>query len=297
MIRALLLCLVLAACSQPAPETPSDPIVFAAEDIGHSKSVVIGIPGALTSIRVLFPIEDFRTPDRTIAYYRLPGYDDHPSGAPFSIDQAAGELATFVQRGGFENVYFVGHSTGAAIALESAKMLRTSQPGVKVHVAGISTALPAPQPILSGFRSAGGTIAAAFRARSLHPRTVWIEQYRRVSYGPDASHHAEVIAKANELVRQRGQQIQLPEKGLGRKHFGAIIGWRNQTPERLEGVDIAFWHGDVDPVFRSTAVARFAETLPKAELNVLENHGHVVLLTYPEIWDEMANRWAFERAK
>ena len=295
MIRALLLCLVLAACAQPQTSDP-DPILYNPADIARAKSVVIGIPGALTSIRVLFPIEDFQSPERAVAYYRLPGYDDHPGTAPFSINQAAGELATFVRDGGFENVYFVGHSTGAAIAIETSKALREIRPDVGVHIAAISTALPAPQPVLSGVRGAGGTLAAIFRARSLKPRTVWLEQYRRVSYGPDASHHAEVIAKANALVRERGDQIQLPERGLGRKHFGAILGWKNNAPERLDGVDIAFWHGGVDPVFRAEAVARFAKTLPQADLQVLDNHGHVILLTYPEIWAEMADRWGFNAA-
>ncbi len=293
MMRALLLCLLLIGCTAPKVDTPASPILFEKSDIGRATSVVIGIPGALTSIKVLFPIEAYRTRKRTVAYYRLPGYDGHPKNAPLTIPRAAKELAHFVASGGFDDVYFVGHSTGAAIAIEAAKILSETQPHVQVRIAGISTALPAPQPVLSGIRSAGGTVAAAVRALSLNPRTVWIEQYRRVSYGPDASHHAEVIAKANALVRERGEQIQLPKRGLGLKHFGAIVGWQNRKPERLTDVDIAFWHGGVDPVFRSQAVARFAKSLPQADLKVLPHHGHVILLTYPEIWDEMATRWQF----
>ena len=292
MIRALLLCLLLAACAVPErPSSLASPILY--EKRGMARSVVIGIPGALTSTKVLEPIEAFATPTRATAYYRLPGYDDLPPEAPFSIPLAADHLARFVIREGFEQVYFVGHSTGAAIAIEAAKILSTAQPKTRVHIAGISTALPAPQPVLSGIRSAGGTIAAAVRARSLHPRTVWLEQYRRVSYGPDASHHAEVIAKANALVRERGEQITLPKRGLGIKHFSAILGWTNKDAEQLEHVDIAFWHGGVDPVFRAQAVERFAKKLPQAEVKILAHHGHVILLTYPEIWQEMAARWRF----
>lgn len=293
MIRALVLCLMLAACAVRQDSESASPILYEDADLGRANAVVIGIPGALTSIKVLTPIERFRTPRRTVAYYRLPGYDEHPGSAPFSIPLAARQIAQFVESGAFDQVYFVGHSTGAAIAMEAAKRLRVSRPETEIQIAGISTALPAPQPVLSGIRSVGGTIAAAVRARSLHPRTVWIEQYRRVSYGPDASHHAEVIAKANALVRERGEQIQLPKRGLGIKHFSAILGWQNARPERLEGVDIAFWHGGVDPVFRARAVDRFAKRLPQAEVKVLNHHGHVILLTYPEIWDEMATRWGF----
>jgi len=292
MIRALLLCLLLTACARPELGAMPDPILYE-KPKGPAHSVVIGIPGALTSIRVLEPIEAFRGKDRGTAYYRLPGYDDLPARTPFSINIAAGQVATFVRDQGFEEVFLVGHSTGAAIAMETAKVLHDIRPDIDVHIAGISTALPAPQPLLSGLRNATGTVAAALRARSLRPRTVWIEQYRRISYGPDASHHAEVIAKANALVRERGEQIQLPSRGLGLKHFWAILGWQNNRPERLDAVDTVFWHGGVDPVFRAAAVERFAGKMSQSKVHVLDHHGHIILLTYPEIWSEMADHWGF----
>ena len=293
-LSLLLLLIWLSACmSAPLDERAGfDPLLFDPDD-QKARSVVIGIPGALTSIRVLLPIEAWRNADRTIAYYRLPGFDDRPAEEPFSIDAAAGRIATFVRDGGFEDVYFVGHSTGAAIALEAAKAIGKINPETRVHVAGISTALPAPQPLLAGIRGAGGTLAAAFRARSLRPREVWLEYYRRISYGKDVSVHIDIAARADALIAANDDRIQLPRKGLGRRHFTAILGWMNPDPESLDGVDMVFWAGSDDPVFPPRAVARFVDTLPDAELRVLDGHGHVILLTYPDIWQEMAVRWAF----
>ncbi|MEP6018970.1 MAG: alpha/beta hydrolase [Paracoccaceae bacterium] len=291
-----LLLMCLCACAQPVIDERQgfDPLLFVPDDIGRAKSVVIAIPGALTSIRVLIPIEAWHTPDRTIAYYRLPGFDDRPAEDRLSVNAAASRIATFVRDGQFENVYFVGHSAGAAIALESAKAIRRIRPDTQVHVAGISTALPAPQPLLVGWRGFKGTTAAALRAGSLNPRDVWLEYYRRISYGPDVSVHAETAKRADLLVQANDDRIQLPKRGLGRRHFLAVLGWQNLTPERLDGVQMDFWHGAVDPIFPLRPVKRFVDTLPNADLHVLDNHGHVIMLTYTEIWSEIAAKWGFQ---
>lgn len=289
----LILALSLAGCARAPVVSTQEPLLYAKEDIGRAKSIVIGIPGALTSIKVFLPIEGWRTSDRTIAYYRLPGFDEQPGDTPLSINEAAGHIATFVRDGGFEEVYLIGHSTGAAIALETAKALRRVRPGMAVHVAGVSTALPAPQPLLAGARGAKSTVAAAMRARTLRPRDVWIEYYRRLSYGRDTSHHEAVIRAANARIAREGNQIELPPKSVTRRHFTAILGWRNNGPERLSGTQMTFWHGGEDPVFPIPAVKRFTKTLPDAHLRVLPHHGHVILLTYPQIWAEMEALWGF----
>ncbi|MEP6067315.1 MAG: alpha/beta hydrolase [Paracoccaceae bacterium] len=293
---AWMLLVCLCACTPHVTDERQgfDPLLFVPEDIGRAKSVVIAIPGALTSIRVLIPIEWWRTSDRTIAYYRLPGFDDRPAEEPLSINAAASRIATFVRDGQFESVYFVGHSTGAAIALESAKAIRRTRPDTLIHVAGISTALPAPQPALVGWRGLKGASAAALRARSLVPREVWLEYYRRISYGPDASVHAETGNRADFLVQVNDDRIQLPKRGLGRRHFSAVLGWQNIDPTRLDGVQLDFWHGAVDPIFPVHHVSRFVDTLPNADLHVLDNHGHVIMLTYPDIWSEIATTWGFQ---
>lgn len=297
-IGLMIFALALTGCAHApvlnAPDkTAAPPLLYAKEDIGQAKSVVIGIPGALTSIKVFLPIENWRTQERTIAYYRLPGFDEQPGDVPLSINAAASQIATFVRDGGFEEVHLIGHSTGAAIALETAKALRRVRPKMKVHVAGISTALPAPQPFLAGVRGAKSTVAAAVRARTLRPRDVWIEYYRRLSYGRDTSYHLEVIQAANERIAREGDNITLPPKSVTRRHFTAILGWQNSRPERLEGTQITFWHGAEDPVFPPRAVKRFTATLPNAQLRMLPHHGHVILLTYPQIWAEMEALWGF----
>ncbi len=297
-MRAFLLLFMfcLCACTTPIKDERIgfDPMLYDPYDFGTSKSVVIGIPGALTSIRVMVPIENWRTPDRTVAYYRLPGFDDRPTEDRLSITSAAARIATFVRDGAFDRVYFVGHSTGAAIALEASKAIRRVRPETKIHVAGISTALPAPQPLLVGWRGAKGATAAAVRARSVNPNKVWLEYYRRISFGPNVAKHAETAERADILVRANDDRIKLPERGLGRRHFLAVLGWQNPNPEALRSVQMDFWHGGVDPIFPARPVTRFVKSLPGADLHLLEDHGHVIMLTYPELWSDIAATWKFE---
>ena len=287
-----LLLWLVAACAVPQQSGLSDPLLFDQSAMARAGSAVVGIPGALTSVRVLSALDELETVDRAIAYYRLPGYDGRPEAEWVDIDRAAARISRLVQEMELERIYLVGHSTGAVIALEAAKAIRRSSPQVQVSVYAISTALPAPQPLFAGMRGAAGTVAAAARAGSLDPRTVWLEYYRRLAYGPNAQTNPQVAEAADALVAANDARIELPRKGLGRRHTRDLRRWTNPAPEDLEGVRLEFYHGAVDPVFPPEITARFVATLPNARLRLIEGHGHLLLLTYPEIWDLITARIA-----
>ena len=148
---ALLLLAMLAACA-PVPRPTSDPLIYEPAAFAAADHLVIGIPGAFSPVRVMAPLDRLAGPTRAVAFYRLPGFDDRPAEEFVNLDHAADTIVNTVRQGGFARVDLVGHSTGSAIALEAAKALRTRLPQVKVRVAAISTALPAPQPVLAGVR-------------------------------------------------------------------------------------------------------------------------------------------------
>lgn len=285
---ALILALcVLAACGVPSHQNTSDPLLYDKAAAARADSAVIGIPGALTSIRVLAPLAGLETPDRAIVYYRLPGYDGRPEGEWVDIARAAARISRLVREAGLARVDLIGHSTGAVIALEAAKDIRRTSPGTDVRVTAISSALPAPQPILAGVRGAAGTVAAAARAGSLAPRDVWLEYYRRLAYGPDADATPTSRRAADALVAANDDRITLPENGLARRHTRALRRWTNPDPEALRGARLTYYHGAVDPVFPPRITRRFTDSLPDAELRLVPGHGHLLLLTYPEIWDRI----------
>ena len=58
----------------------------------------------------------------------------------------------------------------------------------------------------------------------------------------------------------------------------------------LQGVEIVLYHGAVDPVFPPRAVDRFARSMPNAELQLIDGHGHLLMLTYPEVWSRIASQ-------
>lgn len=286
MIRWLSLLLVLAACAAPPPTT-SDPLLFKPDRVARAQSVIIAVPGALTPVLVLSGLETLATADRAVVYYRLPGFDGRPADEVIDLDFAANHIAAFVAENGFQAVYIVGHSTGAAIAMEAAGRIKETDPMLPVQIAAISSALPAPQPTLAGLRGAGGTAAAAFRARSLDPRTVWLEYYRTLAYGRGAQDRAEVAAAADKLVAANEGRIEIPEDGLARRHWRAVRRWPGPDPDTLRGVPITFLHGAGDPVFPLRALGRFAKRLPDARVEAIPDSGHLLLLTRPTIWADI----------
>ncbi|MEL6451021.1 MAG: alpha/beta hydrolase [Pseudomonadota bacterium] len=276
---------LLTACAVPEPRGRADPLLYNAQAVARADHVVVGIPGALTSVRVLAPMRLWATRDRAMAYYRLPGFDGRPGDDWVHIAGAAGHIAALAGRRHVRRIDLVGHSTGAVIALEAAKEIRRQHPDVDVRVHAISTALPAPQPVLAGLRGAAGTVAAAWRARSLKPRVVWLEYYRRLAYGPDAQASPQLAQAADALVAANDSRITLPEDGLARRHTRALRQWTNPDPGALRGARLTFYHGAVDPVFPPRQTARFVDSLPDGELRLIPGHGHLLLLTYPQVWE------------
>ncbi|WP_299592376.1 alpha/beta hydrolase [uncultured Tateyamaria sp.] len=279
----------MTACAAQQTIPPSDPLLYDSNELAQADSVVIGIPGALTSVRVLRPIDRMKTSKRAVAYFRLPGFDGRPKEESIILDRAAARIARLVQTHDLRRIDLIGHSTGAVIALEAAKHIRAASPNVDVHVSAISTALPAPQPVLAGLRGAAGTVAAAARARSLNPRKVWLEYYRRLAYGPDVDTRAETVEAADALVAANDDRIELPENGLYRRHTRDLRRWTNPDPDALKGAQITFYHGAVDPVFPPWATRRFVDTLPDARVTFIDGHGHLILLTYPQVWDRITS--------
>ena len=287
------LCLVLlgwlASCAPP-PQPKSDPLIYDRAAFARADHLVIGIPGALSPVRVMAPLKQLETPRRAVAFYRLPGFDGRPAEEFVTLDFAAAHIAQTVRAGGFARIDLVGHSTGSVIAFEAAKRLRRDLPEVEVRVAAISTALPAPQPILAGGRAAVGTAGAALRAGSLSPRRVWLEYYRTLAYGPRAETDPNVAQAADTLVAANEGRIELPQDGLAHRHWRALRRWTNPALEALQGVEIIIYHGAVDPIFPPRAVTRFADTLPDAEVQLIAGHGHLLMLTFPEVWSRVTSQ-------
>lgn len=282
----------LTACALP-PTTTSDPLLYDPAQTGRAETVVIGIPGALTPITVLSPMERFRTSRRAVVYYRLPGFDGRPGEEAIDIGFAADRITRFVQENALSRVHLIGHSTGAAIAFESAIRIRSTLPETEVQVAAISSALPAPQPTLAGIRGGLGTLAAAARVGSLNPRKVWLEYYRVLAYGRGSRRTQQVAAAADQLVAANEGRIEIPQDGLARRHWAAIRRWPGPEVEALEGVPVTFFHGAGDPVFPLPALRRFSVTLPDAKIIAYQDNGHLLFLSYPQVWQDVSAAFGF----
>ncbi|MEM8579116.1 MAG: alpha/beta hydrolase [Pseudomonadota bacterium] len=292
MIRALALLLLLAlpgCAAAPRDAAPVDPLLFDPAAARQARAAVIGVPGALTSVRLMAPLDGFEAQGRTVAYYRLPGLDGRPRTGPLRIDAAADRIAAFAQEYDLDRVYLVGFSTGAAISLEAAKRIRTQRPQTQVAVAGISSALPAPQPILAGWRGLRGNLAAAWRTGSLNRREIWLEYYKTLLFGPQRRQSAGVRETAQNIADANAPRIVIPDASLARAHATALTTWTNPGKERLRGTAIALFHGADDPVFPLRAVERFARRLPERPLIVAyRDAGHLLVITQPDLYFDIA---------
>ncbi|MEM6760832.1 MAG: alpha/beta hydrolase [Pseudomonadota bacterium] len=283
-LAVLLLALLLAGCA-PVPRPNSAPLIYQQAKWNAADRAVIAIPGALTSIRAMVPALRFAAPGRAVAFYRLPGYDGRPPEDFVNLAFAADHIATQVLRADLKRVDLIGHSTGGVIAVEAAKEIKRRAPQTEVTVAAISMAMPAPQPVLAGIRGAFGTLAAATRAGSAKPKDIWLEYYRTLAYGSEVRREPEVAAAADDLVAANTARIELPKDGLARRHTRDLRRWTNPDPGMLDEVNLTLYHGAVDPVFPPRVVQRFARRLPSAKVNLIDGHGHLLMLTYPEVWD------------
>ncbi|WP_299370325.1 alpha/beta hydrolase [uncultured Tateyamaria sp.] len=282
----LILLALLSACTPR--HSAESPLFFDHAAALRADTIIVATPGALTSISVMRDLERFATPDRALVYYRLPGLDGRPQSDPFNIHAAADSIVRFVQHYDFDTVLYVGFSTGNAINLEAAKRLATERQDITQAVAGISTALPAPQPILAGVRGFAGNVSAATRVDRLSRRDIWLEYYKTLLFGGPRDQPEPVRKSAQTIADANAPRIEVPDAEIAGRHGTALLGWRNAGADRLGDVDIGLFHGARDPVFPLRAVLRFAEGLPKpATVVSYDNNGHLLMITQPRLFDHV----------
>ncbi|QBF31277.1 alpha/beta fold hydrolase [Thalassococcus sp. S3] len=290
VVLTLVCAVVLAACAGDHRQSyalPLNPMLFEPEKIAQADTLVIGIPGALSSVGVLAPLQQWRSDRLSVAFYRLPGMDGRGRSESLSLRRAAETISIFVQSTGIKRVYFVGFSTGSAIAMESAKRLRRADPEMEIKIAGVSSAVPLPQPYIAGLKGAGDLLSAASRTGSLSRSVYWPEYFRTLLYGPRTERDAIEAASAEVLLEERQQRVTMPDVDLARSHGLALLGWTNANKADLAEVPIFLFHGEHDPVFSARAIRRFSDRLPQAEALVFKDQGHLLLLTVPGLFDLM----------
>ena len=283
LVRLVSVVLALAGCAAPGPaQPPASPMIALAGNAARARDLVVVIPGALTSVHAYdrYP----RAPGQAVVGYRFPGIDGRPRDRNIRIVQAGAEIAAFVNAGVPARVRLVGMSTGGPIALEAARRIH----GPRVEVAILSTALPAPATTISTVVALPDIVDAAGRAGNYQRREVWAEYYRTLLYGRSHYRNPALAARSARIAEAVKNRLRLPSDGITRAHGANLLTWILRHPEELAHARILFLHGGQDPVFPAAGVRRLAARLPDARVILYPLSGHLLLVTEPGVYADMA---------
>jgi pimeloyl-ACP methyl ester carboxylesterase len=214
------------------------------------------------------------TPDMMAAMTRA--WLKQPVDAPYVLADMAADVTGLMDGLGIAAAHVVGASMGATIA----QTLAIRNPERMLSMTSIMSttgdpALPSPSP---------GAVAAVMRPlpRSLES---YVEQYVDTWRTLRAGRFPE------EETRDRARAVRNHRRGLnpagGARHLAAILasGSRRQALRTLSLPTVVI-HGALDPLVPLAAGLQTAESIPGAELIVLEDMGHALSMPlWPQIID------------
>lgn len=254
-------------------------LIYDAEAVERADRLVICVPGALTRVEIFDPVLAWRAQGFEPVFYPFPGLDGRAL-SPLDIDVAAGQIAAFAEAHAHKKIGLLGFSTGGAIVIEAASRL-----GPDMRSVAIAPGLPQ----AGGWRTMLATtwdiLSAAWRARSVRVRPVWLEYYRVLLFGRGVLRHADTRARSQEIVGARAPRMVYPEGGLLRAHAHGLKRWRGpRAPLPVPG-HVTVLAGSEDPVFSTVQTHAFANALGDVDLRVFPGHGHMLFLTEPSVFD------------
>jgi pimeloyl-ACP methyl ester carboxylesterase len=272
---------VLCPSSAETQDRASSVLYDAAEIASHRRLAIL-IPGSLNSVDIYAGANRWRSVGYALAYYRFPGMDGRALDGTVEIRAAAADIIRFSREFPDKEIYLVGYSTGAQIALQVASEL----PDRVRKVAAISSAVGFPETIWVSFRVGIDLARRALHLRTLDISRIWLDYYRVLLFGRERFELPAPTHQAAEIIASRRQRIVTPTSRLICAHFGGLaLGTGVSGP--VKGVEVRFFHGSEDPVVPVRAVRNFAAKLSESSIEVLDGHGHIPMLTAPDLFERV----------
>ncbi len=283
MVLGLLLAL-LVSCGPALPvRGAKDPMLYNAKKVAASDVVVIFVPGAVTSGDVYWRAFDWRDKHTALTFYRLPGFDGLPMDHKISIEAAANRVAAFADQYPDKEIRIVGYSLGGTVALLAAA--RTKAPNVKV-----AAIAPAPeragglQTVMHGALDASLSV---IRARSLNRTKIWREYFEIMLHGRRRVIREQKAKEIDDFMTENEEHIVAPSQDIVRAHTQDLRHWTLSGEYDLTGARAAIFVGLEDPMFSTMQTRRFAAKLGVTRLYGYPGDGHLLLITRPEIFDQI----------
>lgn len=259
--------------------------LFVEETGPESKSGVVFVHGS--ALRTdLWHYQMAAFPGRRLVFYDMRGHGlSQPLGtSEYSVQTLASDLETVIRESGLKEVVIVGHSVGGMIALELASSRADLLGSTIKGVVLVNTTYRPPMETITG----GATVARLERLTRrpfdlLGPYSKRIDRLRKVvrpsdalfwtvsfvAFGPHSS--AKQIDFTYDMVAET------PSDTL----FGLFKAYRGfNVADRLGDVTVPVLvvAGSQDRICLPEASEHIASQLPKAQLEVLENCGHMSML-------------------
>ena len=283
----LLVCVLLAGCAAPRTEQIYvDPLVYDTEALARADTLVILIPGALTSRGMFYNAEAWADrPGYALAFYRFAGMDGLPLDRPLNIAEAGREIAAFANRHPDKRIRILGYSTGGPIGILAASDIRGD-----VKVAAMSSAVELAGGADTALRVARDVLVSAARARSVRPEDVWLEYYRILLFGRTVRQRPEAVQTSDVYVDLLEDVIELPEKEVPAAQSSDLRHWRLPEEIEIDPERVRFFVGREDPVFSTRQTLAFARKLGGPKVQAYPGQGHLLYETRPDVFDDIL-RW------
>jgi pimeloyl-ACP methyl ester carboxylesterase len=218
------------------------------------------------------------TPD--IHWAMMRAWLRQPVAAPYRLEDMALDVVGLMDALGIRRAHVVGASMGATIA----QTLAIHHPERMLSMTSIMSTtgdrdLPQPEP---------STVAAVIR-----PLPATLERY--VDQYVDTWKVLRADRFPEEEARDRARAVRNYSRGLSRggsaRHLVAILAsGSRKNALRTVSVPTLVIHGDIDPLVPLAAGVSTAQSIPGAELLVLEGMGHAISLPmWPRMIDAIAN--------
>jgi len=224
-----------------------------------------------------------------------PGYGGSTRQPGRSMADEASDVKAIADAMGAERFAVWGHSAGAVPALACAALLRDRV----VAVAALSGVAPYPAPGFDWFEGMGESNVTDFQLM-LHDRAAWEAKGREEMAGFARATPDDVVRFLDSLLSDVDRRVLTPElaaflrdqgaEGVRPGPEGAIDdGLAQVAPWGFEIADVRgpvqYWHGRHDRFVPFSHGQWLAAHLPRAEIHLEENEGHLSLFTerIPEV--------------
>jgi pimeloyl-ACP methyl ester carboxylesterase len=279
---------LLSACAAPKRQAApyNDPLIYDPGVVTEAETVVIMVPGAMTSVRMFTPALAWsERPGYALAFYRYPGMEGLPLDRDLDIETAASQIAGFANSLPGKRIRLMGYSTGGPIVILAAQQIEGD-----VKAAALNPAVE----LAGGFdtlsRIATDVVEAVVRARSTRTDEVWLQYYRTLLVGREAARKPLPTTVIPQPSPDAPATVQLPQPGLPGAQSRDIRGWRLPEDIRPMPDRLRFFVGREDPVFATRQTLAFARKLGGPQVRAYPGSGHLIYLTAPQVFDDIL-RW------